>query len=72
MATKTPYPKKELAMSFYAIGISPISDHLRISTPQVKNVSLADDITGAGKLDNLKTWWETVISEGKKVWILRE
>ena len=33
---------------------------------QVKNVSLADDITGAGKLTYLKTWWEMVISEGRK------
>ncbi len=55
-----------LAMSFHALGNSPIIENLRTKIPQVKNASLADDITGAGKLEYLKTWWETVISEGGK------
>ena len=45
-----------LAMSFYAIGIAPIIEHLRLSTPLVKNVAL-DDITGTGKISVLKSWW---------------
>ena len=27
---------------------------------------LADDISGAGSLDNLIIWWKNLISEGKK------
>ncbi|XP_066931552.1 uncharacterized protein [Clytia hemisphaerica] len=55
-----------LAMSFYALGITPIIDFLKDKVKSVKNVSLADDITGAGKLSDLKVWWETLIEEGKK------
>ena len=55
-----------LAMSFYAIAITPIIERLRQTIPSVKNVALADDITGAGNLIELKFWWEKVISEGKK------
>ena len=55
-----------LAMSFYAIAITPIIERLRQTIPSVKNVALADDITGAGSLIELKFWWEKVISEGKK------
>ena len=32
-----------LAMCFYAIEIALIIEHLRLSTPLVKNVALADD-----------------------------
>ena len=28
---------------------------------------LADDATGAGKLERLKEWWDTVIIEGQKL-----
>ena len=56
-----------LAMSFYALGNVPLLEHLKISSPNVKNVCLADDITGAGKLSKLKCWWTSVISEGSKI-----
>ena len=55
-----------LAMSFYALGIIPILDLLKDKIKTVKNVSLADDITGAGKLSDLKVWWEVLIEEGRK------
>ena len=55
-----------LAMSFYAIGIAPIIENLKRTIPSVKNVALADDITGAGKFIELKLWWEKMITEGKK------
>ena len=53
-------------MLFYALGITPIIDFLRMKIPNVKNVSLADDITGAGKISDIKVWWNLLITEGKK------
>ena len=54
-----------LAMSFYDLGTATLLNYL-ISSPNIKNVCLADDITGAGTLVNLKKWWSTIISEGSK------
>ena len=53
-------------MSFYALGTATLLNYLLISPPNVKNVCLADDITSAGALVNLKKWWSTIISEGSK------
>ena len=39
---------------------------LQITSPEFRQVCLADDISGAGKLDDLIIWWKNVISEGKK------
>ena len=55
-----------LAMSFYALGTATLLNYLLISPPNVKNVCLADDITSAGALVNLKKWWSTIIFEGSK------
>ena len=41
-------------MSFYALGTATLLNYLLISPPNVKNVCLADDITSAGALVNLK------------------
>ena len=56
-----------LAMQFYALGTNPLLQHLRQSVPEVQQVWLADDATGAGKLDSLKVWWDKVIQEGTKL-----
>ena len=55
-----------LAMPFYALGISILLERLKLISPTTSQVSLADDITGAGKILDLRIWWDTVISEGKK------
>ena len=55
-----------LAMSFYALGIAQMLTILRITSPNVSVVSLADDVTGTGTLENLKTWWDNVITQGSK------
>ena len=34
--------------------------------PDVKQVQLADDATGAGKISSLKSWWDTLVAEGEK------
>ena len=40
-------------MSFYVLGTATLLNHLLISSPNVKNVCLANDKTGAGTLVNL-------------------
>ena len=55
-----------LAMQFYALGTNPLLRKLRSGVPDVSQVWLADDATGAGKLPKLKQWWEMVIEEGCK------
>ena len=51
-------------MSFYALGITPMLNKLRITSPNISQISLADDVTGARKLENLKHWWDTLITQG--------
>ena len=55
-----------IAISFYALGTSILLDRLKLISPTTSQVSLADDIIGAGKVLNLRIWWDTIISEGKK------
>ena len=49
-----------------ALGTTPLVNTLQITSPEVRQVCLADDISGAGSLDNLIIWWKNLISEGKK------
>ena len=37
-----------------------------MTSPEVRQVCLADDVSGAGSLDDLIKWWKSVISEGKQ------
>ena len=55
-----------LAMAFYALGISTVLAALKCLCPSVSQVGLADDITGAAKIPNLRKWWENLIIEGEK------
>ena len=54
-----------LVMSFYALSLAPLLRRLRITTTSVRQVSLADNATGAGKKD-LKNWWHEVIEAGSR------
>ena len=56
-----------LAMSFYGLSTVPLQNTLRLPAPNVSQVWLADDATGAGTLKNLKFWWDTVINDGAKL-----
>ena len=61
-----------LAMSFYALSTSVMINSLHFSlsseaVPQVKQVWLADDGTGAGKVSALKSWWDLLLVEGGKI-----
>ena len=50
-----------LAMQFYALGTNPILNLLRSQVPEVQQVWLADDASGAGKLAQLRVWWDNII-----------
>ena len=41
-------------------------NRLKLISPTTNQVRLADDITGARKILDLRIWWDTIISEGKK------
>ena len=50
-----------LAMAFYALGTTPLINTLLNTSPNVSQVCLADDVTGAGTLTDLRKWSDTVI-----------
>ena len=43
-----------LAKSFYALGLAPLLRRLRITTSSVRQVWLADDAIGDGRLKDLR------------------
>ena len=53
-------------MAAYAIGITPLLDHLRFIKRSVKHVAFTDDTTGSRKLEEIKIWWDTLMTEGSK------
>ena len=56
-----------LAMPFYAIGTIPLINRLKILGSNVKQVWLADDATGAELLNDLKSWWDSLVEFGKSI-----
>ena len=53
-------------MFLYALSTATLLNYLLISSSNVKSVCLADDITVAGTLVDLRKLWSTIISEGSK------
>ena len=56
-----------LAMAWYSISTVALIDSLKALVPLVKQVWLADDATAAGKLEQLKTWYNILIEEGQNI-----
>ena len=54
-------------MAMYAIGMMHLQDEIGHEKTRVKQVAYADDLTGAGKISDLKTWWERISSHGPKL-----
>ena len=54
------------AMTACALGLTPLLDHLQSVKRTVKHVAFADDLIGAGNLEEIKIWWDTLITEGPK------
>ena len=53
-------------MAFYGLSTLPLQNDLRVGEAGVKQVWLADDATGAGKLPKLKRWWDIIVEHGKR------
>ena len=49
-----------LSMPFYALATLPLVQHLQKEHPSVRQAWLADDSAGAGRLRDLRKWWDTV------------
>ena len=47
-----------LAMSIYALGTSILPDRTKLTSSTTSQVGLADDITGAKKILDLRIWWD--------------
>ena len=56
------------SMAFYAIGLTPmlskISETRHATTNRAKHVAYADDLTGGGKLDSLRSWFDNIVDNG--------
>ncbi len=53
-----------LAMAFYALGIKPLTDHLRLA-PCIQEW-YADDASALGKLLAIKAWWDMLSTVGPR------
>ena len=53
-----------MAMAFYALGTAPLVQDLSVLVPDVKQVWLADDAVGAGRLAKLREWWDILVTHG--------
>lgn len=57
-----------VAMAMYALGMKPLIDDLSntIDKDLLKQVWFADDSSAAGKLQELRKWWDTLCIKGPK------
>ena len=55
-----------LAMQFYGISTKPLIIKLEYQVTNIHQAWLADDATGAGRITDLRIWWDIVQTEGKK------
>ena len=53
-----------IAMPIYAIGITPLLCEIKDPDSKVTQAAFADDLAGAGKLQQLLTWWNNIVEYG--------
>ena len=56
-----------IAMAVYALGLSVLQDEIAYEKTNVKQVAYADDLSGAGKIIDLKKWWDMVNNHGPTI-----
>ncbi|XP_050739099.1 uncharacterized protein LOC127009782 [Eriocheir sinensis] len=56
-----------IAMAMYALGLSVLQNEIAFAETRVKQVAYADDLSGAGKISDLKGWWDTVNTAGPEI-----
>ena len=52
------------SMATYAIGLTPLLDNLQSISSGIEHVAFADDLTGAGKSHQIKSWWDHLQVKG--------
>ena len=55
-----------VAMAIYGIGLLKLQQKIKFCDTGVKQVAYADDLTGAGKITDIRSWWDCVIDKGSK------
>ena len=53
-----------IAMPIYAIGTTPLLREIKDPDSKVTQAAFADDLAGAGKLQQLLTWWNDIVEYG--------
>ena len=56
-----------IAMAMYALSLSVLQDVTSYEKTNVKQVAYADDLSGAGKITDLKEWWNMVNEHGPNI-----
>ncbi|KAG0729828.1 hypothetical protein GWK47_029540 [Chionoecetes opilio] len=54
-------------MAMYALGLSVLQEEISYEKTQVKQVAYADDLTGAGKITELRKWWALLKENGPTI-----
>ena len=53
-----------VAMAMYALGMSVLQEVISFEKTNVKQVAYADDLSGAGKLSDMISWWQSIRDNG--------
>ncbi|KAG0725890.1 hypothetical protein GWK47_037716 [Chionoecetes opilio] len=56
-----------VAMAMYALGMSVLQEVIAFEKTKVKQVAYADDLSGAGKLQDLSHWWGLIQANGPTI-----
>ena len=56
-----------VAMAMYALAMTMLQQRIKYETTNVKQVAYADDLTGAGKVEDVRKWWDLVTSHGPDI-----
>ena len=54
-------------MPVYAVGITPLLQFILTADTDLRHVAFADDLGGAGKFQELRSWWQKIIEYGPKL-----
>ena len=55
-----------VAMAMYALGMSVLQSNISHDQTNIKSVAYADDLSGAGDLENIRKWWQKLSEIGPK------
>ena len=49
-------------MAACALGLTPLLDHLQSIKRNLKHFAFADELTSAGKLEEIQIWWDNLMT----------